>query len=96
MFEPTEEETAISPKPLRATMTLVNKSGIEVPAAKKVSPITYKETKKLQKNFQKLPIPLVGKLSKRCEAKGSWSKWLKKVLKNPENWVKPGIIDKLK
>ena len=40
MLEPTEEETAISPKPLRATMTLVMRSGMDVPAAKKVRPIT--------------------------------------------------------
>ena len=40
IFEPTELDTAISPKPLRATMTDVIKSGIEVPAAKKVKPIT--------------------------------------------------------
>lgn len=37
---PTDEETAISPNPFRATITLVIKSGIEVPAAKKVRPIT--------------------------------------------------------
>ena len=40
MFEPTEDETAISPNPFRATITLVNKSGIDVPAAKKVKPMT--------------------------------------------------------
>merc|ERR1712029_769984 len=40
MFDPTEDETAMSPNPLRATITLVIKSGIEVPAAKNVSPIT--------------------------------------------------------
>ena len=40
MLEPTDEETAMSPNPLRATITLVIKSGIEVPAAKNVSPIT--------------------------------------------------------
>jgi len=40
IFEPTEDETAMSPKPFRATMTLVIRSGIEVPAAKKVRPIT--------------------------------------------------------
>ena len=40
ILEPTEDETAMSPKPFRATMTLVNKSGMEVPAAKKVNPIT--------------------------------------------------------
>ena len=44
MFEPTEEETAMSPKPFLATMTEVIKSGIEVPAAKKVKPITWKIT----------------------------------------------------
>ena len=38
MFDPTEDETAISPKPLRATITLVNRSGIDVPAAKKSDP----------------------------------------------------------
>lgn len=40
IFEPTELDTAISPKPLRATITDVIKSGIEVPAARKVKPIT--------------------------------------------------------
>lgn len=43
IFEPTEEETAMSPNPLRATIILVNKSGMEVPAAKNVRPITCKE-----------------------------------------------------
>lgn len=42
MFDPTDEETAISPRPFRATITDVIKSGIEVPAARKVKPITYK------------------------------------------------------
>jgi hypothetical protein len=45
IFDPTEEETAMSPKPFRATITDVIKSGIEVPAAKNVSPITYRENK---------------------------------------------------
>lgn len=40
MLLPTDEETAISPKPLRATMTEVMRSGIEVPAARNVNPIT--------------------------------------------------------
>jgi len=40
ILDPTEEETAMSPKPFRATMTLVIKSGIDVPAAKNVRPIT--------------------------------------------------------
>lgn len=40
MLDPTEEDTAISPSPFRATMTDVIKSGIDVPAAKKVNPIT--------------------------------------------------------
>lgn len=40
MLLPTELETAMSPKPFRATITDVIKSGIEVPAAKNVKPIT--------------------------------------------------------
>ena len=36
---PTELETAISPNPLRATSTDVIKSGMDVPAARKVKPI---------------------------------------------------------
>ncbi len=40
MFEPTDEETAMSPLPCFATRTLVIKSGTEVPAARKVKPIT--------------------------------------------------------
>lgn len=39
MFEPIEEDTAISPKPCLATITDVNKSGIDVPAARKVKPM---------------------------------------------------------
>jgi len=40
MFEPMLELTAISPRPFLATITLVIKSGIDVPAARIVSPIT--------------------------------------------------------
>ena len=40
ILDPTDEETAMSPNPLRATITLVNKSGIDVPAAKNVNPMT--------------------------------------------------------
>lgn len=39
MLEPTELDTAMSPRPFRATITLVIRSGIEVPAAKMVRPI---------------------------------------------------------
>lgn len=39
MLEPTELETAMSPSPLRATITLVMRSGMEVPAANIVRPI---------------------------------------------------------
>lgn len=37
---PTELDTAISPNPFRATMTLVMRSGMLVPAARNVRPIT--------------------------------------------------------
>ena len=40
MLLPTEEDTAMSPKPFLATMTLVMRSGMEVPAARNVRPIT--------------------------------------------------------
>ena len=43
MLLPTEEDTAMSPKPLRATITEVIRSGIEVPAARKVNPITCRQ-----------------------------------------------------
>lgn len=39
MLEPTELDTAISPKPFLATMTLVMRSGMEVPAARIVRPM---------------------------------------------------------
>ena len=39
MFDPTDDDTAMSPKPFLATITLVIRSGMEVPAAKKVRPI---------------------------------------------------------
>lgn len=40
MLLPIELDTAISPWPSRATITLEIKSGTDVPAAKKVTPIT--------------------------------------------------------
>lgn len=39
MLEPTELETAMSPRPFRATITLVMRSGMEVPAARIVKPM---------------------------------------------------------
>jgi hypothetical protein len=39
MLLPIELETAMSPSPIRATITLDNKSGTDVPAAKNVRPI---------------------------------------------------------
>merc|ERR1719495_765674 len=43
MLEPMEELTAISPWPCLATSTEVIRSGTEVPAAKKVRPMTASE-----------------------------------------------------
>lgn len=43
MLLPTELDTAISPKPFLATITEVIKSGIDVPAARKVRPITARK-----------------------------------------------------
>ena len=40
MLDPTDDDTAMSPNPFLATMTLVIRSGMEVPAARKVRPIT--------------------------------------------------------
>ena len=40
MLLPTELDTAMSPNPFLATMTLVMRSGMLVPAAKNVNPIT--------------------------------------------------------
>ena len=48
MLDPTDDETAMSPNPFRATITLVIRSGIDVPAAKKVSPITCANKEKNQ------------------------------------------------
>ena len=39
MLDPMEEETAMSPSPLRATMTEVMRSGMDVPAARIVRPM---------------------------------------------------------
>ena len=48
---PTELETAMSPNPFLATMTLVMRSGILVPAAKIVRPITWKIVIKIILSF---------------------------------------------
>lgn len=47
MLEPTELDTAMSPRPFRATITLVIRSGIEVPAANMVRPIISSVTQKV-------------------------------------------------
>jgi hypothetical protein len=51
----------MSPKPFLATITDVIKSGIEVPAAKNVRPITYKENtkNKVHEYFPIIPNPTV-------------------------------------
>ena len=43
MLLPIELDTAMSPKPFLATRTLVMRSGMLVPAARKVRPMTYKK-----------------------------------------------------
>lgn len=43
MLLPTELDTAMSPRPFRATITLVIRSGMEVPAARMVSPMISSE-----------------------------------------------------
>lgn len=43
MLLPTELDTAMSPRPFRATITLVMRSGIDVPAARIVKPIISSE-----------------------------------------------------
>lgn len=40
MLLPTEDDTAMSPNPFLATITLVIRSGMDVPAARNVRPIT--------------------------------------------------------
>ena len=41
MLLPTDDDTAISPNPFLATITLVIRSGMDVPAARNVRPITW-------------------------------------------------------
>lgn len=43
MLLPTELDTAMSPMPLRATITLVMRSGMDVPAARIVRPMISSE-----------------------------------------------------
>lgn len=53
MLEPTELDTAMSPRPLRATMTLVMRSGMEVPAARMVRPMISSVTQKVSPTWGK-------------------------------------------
>ena len=57
MLLPTEEETAMSPNPFLATITDVIKSGIEVPAARKVKPITCEEQSIVQYHSDNMKGP---------------------------------------
>lgn len=43
MLLPTELDTAMSPRPFRATITLVIRSGMDVPAARMVKPMISSE-----------------------------------------------------
>jgi hypothetical protein len=47
MLLPTELETAMSPKPFLATRTEVMRSGMDVPAARNVNPMTSGGTSKV-------------------------------------------------
>lgn len=59
MLLPTELETAMSPRPLRATITLVIRSGMDVPAARIVRPIISSEMPMVSPTFEeKSKIPL--------------------------------------
>lgn len=52
MLLPTELETAMSPRPLRATITLVIRSGMDVPAARMVRPIISSEMPMVSPTFK--------------------------------------------
>ena len=51
MLEPTELDTAMSPRPFRATITLVIRSGIEVPAANMVKPMISSVIQKVSPTY---------------------------------------------
>ena len=91
MFEPTDEETAMSPKPFRATITLVIKSGIEVPAAKNVSPIIYGvfNNKKLSFTILSNSCPFLQneKKAKHVAAPKQKIYWEKIPKKVPASWM---------
>lgn len=52
MLEPTELDTAMSPRPFRATITLVIKSGIDVPAANMVKPMISSVIQKVSPTYE--------------------------------------------
>ena len=62
MLLPTELDTAMSPNPFFATITLVIRSGMLVPAAKNVSPITYVRTYACVKYHNDLSLFILCKL----------------------------------
>ena len=94
IFDPTDEDTAISPLPCWATSTLVIKSGTEVPAAKNVRPITWKD-KFLKMKFLTFSIffslsnsksPLIHILESRADGGNkplSNAQWAKTRKKSP-------------
>lgn len=55
MLLPTELDTAMSPRPLRATITLVMRSGMDVPAARIVSPIISSEMPMVSPTYEGKP-----------------------------------------
>ena len=60
MLEPTELDTAMSPRPFRATITLVMRSGMDVPAARMVSPMISSEMPTVSPTCGSLFVRLLG------------------------------------
>lgn len=55
MLLPTELDTAMSPRPFRATITLVIRSGMDVPAARMVRPIISSEMPMVSPTYKRTP-----------------------------------------
>ena len=72
MLLPTELDTAMSPKPFLATITLVIRSGMDVPAARNVNPITWLQSYVILNDY---PWPIIFshlRGNAHCVARDSW------------------------
>lgn len=100
MLLPTELDTAMSPMPLRATITLVMRSGMDVPAARIVRPIISSEMPMVSPTCEGKPELRVDKsyswyrnhLSQHGRFRPQSLTYFQNVIETDLDWIKKNLL----